>query len=448
MPSVKYWMTVNRQIFDSFEQLRPKNNEDIEKIIRELTQEVFSQNHGQYFSLLIKQLNKAYEFNLSEQDITAALREFNYLFHYKPEEFDQFDQIVISGNEARKTRLVAQFTKFYLTEIFGKEGYKFIGKYLSKRFLEDVDKFGQTYLHQWARNGRYGWILFLLQLASGLTGQLGTQREAVPYTVEDLLEVRDINGRTPLHLAVYSGNEDSVKALLEHKGSSKIINVKDKVGYTPLHWAAYYGHAEIAAQLLQHNADLNGKRYDKLTPLHLAAWKGHEETIKLLIARGTNINAVTMNSFSPLHYAVMGRSLAGLDTLLIADNIAVNIPSDEGLTALHCAAWFNKKDAIRKLIDKRANVEQTTIAGYTAGDLLAYRHSEKIPDLPKTSVGIDCLNPPEFFTLIAPFPPLTEMKEGMSEPPDYSPLHAAVREGDEKKCENPVERAVFLYPFW
>ena len=46
-----------------------------------------------------------------------------------------------------------------------------------------------------------------------------------------------------------------VKMLLESKGSEDMINLKDNLGRTPLHSAACFGHWECTNLLLEHSAD-------------------------------------------------------------------------------------------------------------------------------------------------------------------------------------------------
>jgi len=54
--------------------------------------------------------------------------------------------------------------------------------------------------------------------------------------------VKDSNGRTPLHHAARGGYIDIISFLLEMKADP---NVKDKHGKTPLHEAASGGHADV-----------------------------------------------------------------------------------------------------------------------------------------------------------------------------------------------------------
>ncbi|HRX15068.1 MAG TPA: ankyrin repeat domain-containing protein [Spirochaetota bacterium] len=76
------------------------------------------------------------------------------------------------------------------------------------------------------------------------------------------------SGENALHMAVYSGDMDSVKYLL---ATGKIdVNYQEKRGYTVLHYAAWFGHPEICDYLIRHGADKNVKSKKGETALMLA----------------------------------------------------------------------------------------------------------------------------------------------------------------------------------
>jgi len=83
------------------------------------------------------------------------------------------------------------------------------------------------------------------------------------------------------------GHLEVVKLLLEHGADP---NVKNRDGKTPLHNAASEGHLEVVKLLLERGADPNVKDDDGNTPLHNAAWRGHLEVVKLLLEHGADPN--------------------------------------------------------------------------------------------------------------------------------------------------------------
>lgn len=65
--------------------------------------------------------------------------------------------------------------------------------------------------------------------------------------------VRDIQGRSPLHLASACGRVAVLGALLQASSTSH-THLTDNQGYTPLHWACYNGAETLLTDLpvLQH----------------------------------------------------------------------------------------------------------------------------------------------------------------------------------------------------
>lgn len=65
--------------------------------------------------------------------------------------------------------------------------------------------------------------------------------------------VRDIQGRSPLHLASACGRVAVLGALLQASSTSH-THLTDNQGYTPLHWACYNGAETLPTDLpvLQH----------------------------------------------------------------------------------------------------------------------------------------------------------------------------------------------------
>ncbi|KAL9115816.1 MAG: hypothetical protein Q9227_000184 [Pyrenula ochraceoflavens] len=67
------------------------------------------------------------------------------------------------------------------------------------------------------------------------------------------LDAKDLDGRTPLHLAVMGGHIDLTKHLLQAGASS---DLQDAIGRTPLHYASYSNACEIIDLLIAADADV------------------------------------------------------------------------------------------------------------------------------------------------------------------------------------------------
>lgn len=85
----------------------------------------------------------------------------------------------------------------------------------------------------------------------------------------ELLNQRGPSGESPLHLAVQSGSEHVVIALLELQPS--LMKEIDKHGATPLHYACVTGNARILSIFIhQYQSKSDPKDFKGETPLHYA----------------------------------------------------------------------------------------------------------------------------------------------------------------------------------
>jgi len=150
---------------------------------------------------------------------------------------------------------------------------------------------------------------------------LGNQFELEKMLLDrpDLVNFRDYDFRTPLHLAASEGHVDIVRYLIQ-KGAR--VDRSDRWGGSPLDDAHRHRHPEVIQCLRQHgahfgsstslprfiqaasegdkeevlallefgNIDLDQGDYDRRTALHLAAGEGREEIVELLCKEGANVN--------------------------------------------------------------------------------------------------------------------------------------------------------------
>ncbi|KAJ6118960.1 hypothetical protein N7471_013580 [Penicillium samsonianum] len=80
------------------------------------------------------------------------------------------------------------------------------------------------------------------------------------------VQFRNMDGLTPLSLAVRMGSIESTKILLEH---GSCANSRDKNGKSPLHYAAEARNVhKIVELLIQYGADMNSRDMLGFTPLH------------------------------------------------------------------------------------------------------------------------------------------------------------------------------------
>ncbi|KAF1972853.1 hypothetical protein BU23DRAFT_580629 [Bimuria novae-zelandiae CBS 107.79] len=90
-------------------------------------------------------------------------------------------------------------------------------------------------------------------------------------------DLKDSNGRTPLSLAAWRGDEGVVKLLVERDDVE--ADSKDHRDWTSLSWAAYGGQEAVVKLLVERDdVEAYSKDSDGGTPLSWAAEQGHEAT--------------------------------------------------------------------------------------------------------------------------------------------------------------------------
>ena len=167
------------------------------------------------------------------------------------------------------------------------------------------------------------------------------------------VNVKDNNGVTPLHSVVYRGNIEAVELLISNGAD---VNIQHKSGGTPLHCAAYGGHKEVAELLLEKGADINAIEYQGMTPLHHAAYNGQREVASLLVNKGSEINAVNNSDWTPLHFATH-RGYKKIADILIENGAKLNVHERSGKIPLHLAAYHGHKNIIKLLIARGSDID-------------------------------------------------------------------------------------------
>ncbi|HUU20211.1 MAG TPA: ankyrin repeat domain-containing protein [Sedimentisphaerales bacterium] len=159
-----------------------------------------------------------------------------------------------------------------------------------------------------------------------------------------------------IHHAAYEGDFKKVKEIIDKDPNQ--INVQDVQGFTPLHLASSKGHIEIVEFLLNHGADTELEIFNRDTPLMVAARyarHGQYETIKTLLEHGAKVNHKDKHGRAALHDAAMysGKEVINL---LISYGADVNARDEHQSTPLHQAAMLNNIEAAKALVEHGADI--------------------------------------------------------------------------------------------
>lgn len=170
-----------------------------------------------------------------------------------------------------------------------------------------------------------------------------------------LVEMRDGEGRNPLHYVASLGYIDEARYLLKRHAPN--ATRRDEYGLLPIHLASFEGHVDVTSLLLQ---DFPGPRelLDKngCNIFHAAAKSGRHNVIRLVLEN------------------------PGFDCL-------INMKDKSGNTALHWASChFHPKIVHMLTWDRRVDIKAVNNNGMSALDVAEYYMSYYNPPFKQVSV--------------------------------------------------------------
>lgn len=81
----------------------------------------------------------------------------------------------------------------------------------------------------------------------------------------------------------------------------QLVNRKDKDHNSALHLAVQTGHLSACRILLQHNANVNLQNKHQKTPLHVASMGKNKDILELLVKQGAQTDQKDYKQRTPLH---------------------------------------------------------------------------------------------------------------------------------------------------
>ncbi|MCK5519804.1 MAG: ankyrin repeat domain-containing protein [Candidatus Marinimicrobia bacterium] len=136
------------------------------------------------------------------------------------------------------------------------------------------------------------------------------------------IDITDQNNATALWYAVYNGNYDMVKLLIDYKANVNVTanSIQDfeerppTENYSAL-WVAFYKrHNKIVELLINNGAEVNTKGLMDWTPLTLAAEQGNLKMAKLLLEKGAK---PYVKSYDPIRTLSIYQPLFNHDTAMV-----------------------------------------------------------------------------------------------------------------------------------
>ncbi len=163
------------------------------------------------------------------------------------------------------------------------------------------DHDGGTFLHRVAGTGDPELLKRLVARGGDRRARLGIAALLITRGADPRVAMKD--GSTALHIAAHQGDSEMIDLLVEKGADLKALDMN---GHTPLHIAVLFGDEPLAMEtLLRLGSDLEAQDKDGCTALHLAARARSEDTtmVEGLLAKGARVGAADHEGQTPLHEA-------------------------------------------------------------------------------------------------------------------------------------------------
>src|SRR5216683_7211684 len=172
---------------------------------------------------------------------------------------------------------------------------------------------------------------------------------------------------TPLHAAIFNGNIDIMRLLLEHGADATAFPVNFygiSTPQSPLHEATRRGRLDMMELLLDNHADVNVQDRRGRTQLFEASLGGDLEVAQLLLRHGAASDTHDVDGWTPL-MAAAHNGHSDIVHLLLQRNAAVDSSENGGWTSLAITSQFGHLDIVRLLLESGAAVDSCDENGWT-----------------------------------------------------------------------------------
>ncbi len=168
------------------------------------------------------------------------------------------------------------------------------------------------------------------------------------------------DGSKALHYASYK-NSKIIEILIS---AGSLLEVRDINRKTPMDIACEHNFYPGMALLLRKGAELHlpGKDVEKI--ILNAVKRGNTTLIKAMVDRGINMNFSDKDGKTPLHLCINRRKVA---TVLIESGVPLNVIDNAGNTPLHYAT---NKNTAKFLVKRGADIRIKNNEGKTAFDII------------------------------------------------------------------------------
>jgi len=194
-------------------------------------------------------------------------------------------------------------------------------------------------------------------------------RKSIDLEIKGIIRCRDglFGGITALCAAVYIGNLDMIKLLIENGAD---VNTVSSYNATPLHVATGLNRLDIVKYLIEEaHGDVHRVNKKNTICLNVAGIQGNTTLIEYLLQQpGTDINHQDIDGETTLHFAVNKNETDAIK-ILLSYKVRIDIKDVQNMTPLELAAQNANEEAvnyilsIEDLVDVKEKIEELELLG-------------------------------------------------------------------------------------